>query len=526
MLYDLGEKRPEWVPEVVAHRLRRRFAVIRAAGEDLHLIELIGYDDSAARMFAKSSTRAPAEFVEHVLPAVLDISDAALIDDQPPKYDAVWPILIKGDHPTAKEACLTGLAEALRDVIPELRRRDTHLANHLLLALYRGGAERYADRDLKLQVCRKAFAESRGHCGKSIADVLGSIEDPLPDDAVQMLHWLATEHEDPAKEAWREDAGNGQTYYNGDIHMNGINTTRGRAADALRDLILTDPAYIDRFGPTLDRMSRDQSAAVLSCLAGTLGAVAYHDRALSMRTFLGMNLYEDRLLATPHVCEFIRGGLRDSFPALLPIVERMLRSTEPEVREAGARLISIAALHHESAAYLVDKAVRGDPRQRLGVAKVAAANIANPECRAWCEAKLATLFNDCDADVRDRAASCFSYLENQDLDTYGTLITAFCDSRASAGSTFWLLHTLEDSLETLPGMTCKVCESILDRLAEARAVPNDGGFDDINTVAKLAFRTYQQHQNDDWTSRSLALIDRLCLEGIPGTGAEFEHFER
>ena len=48
----------------------------------------------------------------------------------------------------------------------------------------------------------------------------------------------------------------------------------------------------------------------------------------------------------------------------------------------------------------------------------------------------------------------------------------------------------------------------------------------INTVAKLAFRTYQQHQNDDWTSRSLALIDRLCLEGIPGTGAEFEHFER
>jgi hypothetical protein len=66
----------------------------------------------------------------------------------------------------------------------------------------------------------------------------------------------------------------------------------------------------------------------------------------------------------------------------------------------------------------------------------------------------------------------------------------------------------------------------LDRLAEARTGPNDGGLDYINTVAKLAFRTYQQHQNDDWTSRSLDLIDRLCLEGIPGTGAEFEHFER
>ena len=50
-----------------------------------------------------------------------------------------------------------------------------------------------------------------------IADVLGSIEDPLPDDAVQMLHWLATEHEDPTREAWTENAGGGQKYFNGDI---------------------------------------------------------------------------------------------------------------------------------------------------------------------------------------------------------------------------------------------------------------------------------------------------------------------
>ena len=73
-----------------------------------------------------------------------------------------------------------------------------------------------------------------------------------------MLDWLATEHEDPAREAWQEDAGGGQPYYNGDIHVNGINTTRGQAADAVRDLILTDAAYIDRLRPTLERMIRDR----------------------------------------------------------------------------------------------------------------------------------------------------------------------------------------------------------------------------------------------------------------------------
>ena len=35
MLHDLGENRPEWVPEVLSHRLQRRLAVTRASGEDL-----------------------------------------------------------------------------------------------------------------------------------------------------------------------------------------------------------------------------------------------------------------------------------------------------------------------------------------------------------------------------------------------------------------------------------------------------------------------------------------------------------
>ena len=49
---------------------------------------------------------------------------------------------------------------------------------------------------------------------------------------------------------------------------------------------------------------------------------------------------------------------------------------------------------------------------------------------------------------------------------------------------------------------------------------------DAYTVTKLIFRTYQQHQNDERTSHSLDLIDRLCLEGIGDAGREFEQFER
>ena len=727
-LHGLGENRPEWIPEVLAHRFRRRVAVILASGKDLRQAELLGYDDFATEMFEKSATRAPAAYVEHVLPVVLEISDSALIGDEPPKFDAVWSILIKTEHPDGEDACLTGLVMALTalarasntdlsNVIADLRRRDSHIANHLLLAIYRGGATHYADEAasllcdepwrfqcgffanrywcameairavfphctvgnrnkleaailcyvdpyertmdgykengrtrftllsaiskdlrstradahfeemtrkfgapqgepraikasfvespiknasagkmtdahwlraitkyraeypahlssgyptggatqlarvleaqvkqeperfarlslrfpadanpvyierilaalkeasvttaLKLQVCRKAFEESCGHSGQSIADVLGSMEYPLSDEAVRMLHWLATEHGDPDREAWREGAGYGKAYYNGDIYTNGINTTRGRAANAIHDVILEDVTNVERFRPTLARMIRDPSPSVLSCVAGAVEAVAFNDVSLGMSFFRRMNLSEDRLLATKNVFRLIHHGFRASLAEMLPIVSRMLRSSELDVQEAGGRLASIAALIHENSRDATDLAVealRGDARARLGVAQVASANITVPKCRAWCEETLVALFNDDDADVRRKASTCFSNLGGEALGTYGDLIASFCDSRAFARDSFWIVRALEDTLGRLPGMTCSVCERLLD--------PRLGG---THTVGKLIFRTYQQHQQDEWASRALDLIDRLCLEGVGDIGSEFEEFER
>ena len=733
MIRALCNNRPEWVPEVVAHWFRRRLSVIRVAGTDLRSQDFFGYDQSAAEIFKASAKLAPAAFVGHVLPVVLEVSDFAQFDDTPPKHDAVWPFLMKTEHPRSAEACLLELAGALGtvahentmdlcEVIGELRSRHTNVANYLLLALYTGGATRYADEavallcdepwrfqcgfsdspqwcameairavfphctaesgkrfeavilgyihpyertkegykqagwsrfallsaipselrsargnahfeelkrkfgepegephgitagvvvspikkdaatkmtddqwlraiakhhsddsrhfsrdeltggasqlaqqlnaqaeedperfarlslrfpmdanpaylervlsalvkasiasDLKLRVCRKAFAESLGPCGQSIADVLGKVEDRLPDDAVQMLHQLVTEHEDPDREAWQEG------YYGGDILNSGINTTRGRAADAIRDLIFADATYIERFYPTLNQMTQDRSTAVLSCVAGTLCAVSYHDPALSMSLFQRMTLSEDLLLATRYICRFIHARLRDNFTELRPIIERMLRSSASEVRKVGARFAGLAFLAHEHAAdHLVDGALQGDAQRRFGIAEVAAANIAVPECRVWCETRLAALFDDDNPEVRREAASCFRQLQENSLDDYVDLIATFRDSKAFEENSFSILDALEKSPRRLPGMICEICEKFLDCLANrARDIRSRHASGlPVRTVAKLIFRTYQQHQADKWTSRSLDLIDRLCLEQISDAWHEFEQFER
>jgi len=340
-----------------------------------------------------------------------------------------------------------------------------------------------------------------------------------------MLQWLGTEHGDPQKELWRTVAESGQFYYGGDIYAHGINTARGRAAEAIHRLILSDAAYIRRFRPTIERMIVDRSAAVRSCVAGVLRSVSSHDSALGMSFFRRMDLKEERLLAANHVVEFVGNHLLREFPALRPTVERMLRSSQPKVCEAGATLASVAAMLHEDAVELGEESVRGNRHQRVGVAQVAAYYAGDPRFRAWCEAHLPILFDDKDAGVRESAAQCFDRLPAETLHTCEDLIEAFCNSAAFAENKFSLLKSLEESTIRLPGITCQVCEQSLNEPAMAA----DGGLDvdrDKYYEAKLIFRTYQQHQNDKWTSRSLNMIDRLCLLGHREVENQFEEFDR
>lgn len=727
--------------EVIAHWVRRRLVLIQDQRDENGKVkwrDLFNHDNSGSKDFHEAATKAPEAFVRHVLPVVLEISDAALYKDDanPPRLNAVWPILFYRQHESIDSACLNSLVAALRtlanehpdelgDSIVELRKRDTSIANYLLLNLYTVGGRHFADEavtlmcnepwrfkcgfsdssywvamqtiqavvphcsadnrvklegailryspeyertagghksagrgrfallsgilpahrskdaqarfqelerkfgkpiepprgihggwvgspiaqgaadkmtddqwlkaiakyrsedrlnlwedlekggapelagtlrefvrndperfahlslkfppgtnpvyiertldglkgtaipaELKVAVCGKAYTESRKECGTAIADLLGSMEDALPDDTLQILDWLATEHPDPEKELWSVEAWEGKPYYAGDIHTHGINTTRGRAAEAIRNLILRDARYITRFRSTLDRLVRDQSLSVRSCVASTLLAVARHDVPLALQLFKRLAATDERLLHTPYSERFIYYGLREHFEELRPFVETMLRSSTLDVNRAGARLASVAALHHQSAANLVDEAISGTASQRRGIAEVAASNITYLEWRAWCEGRLLQLFNDADTEVRREAASCFRQLEDEPLEKYEDLIMAFCESAAYEKDSFSILHVLEQSVRRLPGITCFVCEKFLARFSDEAKDIRTHRAGDVHIVVKLLFRTYQQHQSDNWAPRCLDLIDRMCLEGIRDVKGGLEEFER
>ena len=173
--WGLADRQPAWVPELLAHQLRRRIGR-KSETEWRDGLDHGGAGREAIRI---AGEREPRTFVDHVLPAVLDVARAAPRsgpDATPPVRDAMWPFLTKGEALTDADACLHALADALAalaragDELPaeiaSLSESGLNVANYLLLALYRGGATRYAD-DAVIAFCDQPWRFDCGYADSS-----------------------------------------------------------------------------------------------------------------------------------------------------------------------------------------------------------------------------------------------------------------------------------------------------------------------------------------------------------------------
>jgi len=369
--------------------------------------------------------------------------------------------------------------------------------------------------EVKLEACREASRRWSLECGAELADLIGTIAERLPDDVFDSLTWLAEKHPDPSSDPVPGSDG---------LFGSGIGTVRGRAALAARSVLFQtgDPRLIS----LAERLVNDPSAAVRSCVASTLVAVAGRDLPRAIRLLDRLIDTDDRILIVDDVQRLINYGLAEHFTELRPFVERMLRSSVDDLANGGARLASLAALYDKDANDLVDEAANGNQHQRLGVAQVASANVGIEVCSAWCVTQMRRFFHDPVPDVRREAASGFRQLSSTPLEPFETLILEFCDSPAFGDDSASLIYTLDETKELLPGTACAVAERFIDRFAaEARDITTSR-VADAYTLVPLIFRVYHQHQRDAWAARSLDVIDRVCLEGLQERDAQFDKYER
>ncbi len=379
--------------------------------------------------------------------------------------------------------------------------------------------------DLKLDVVRLVFGIEEEACLRPALDVLGSINDVmLPENAIAFIK-RAVQNSDPEVEIWDQET----PYYGGNMLDHGINTVRGDAAEAIRNLISENEIYIDVFREELERLASDSSLAVRSVAASTIHVIYIHNQEYALQLLDKLITADDRLLTSNYLVRFLRVLLRAQIAFMRPLIQRMLASTNEKTRDEGGVLACLARLYHESANDLAETALAGDEKTRLGAAEVAQANILHPECREWCEQTLPRLFNDESNEVRQKAAHCFWHLwqsPETPLTDFENLIGVFLKSPAFITDSSMLVHALTDSRQRLPTLTLDICEEFVNRCSdEARDIRTSRAADETY-IGKLVFTAYEQLEGETSQIRALDLIDAMCLEGLHTAREQLSSLER
>lgn len=386
--------------------------------------------------------------------------------------------------------------------------------------------------DARLNVCRKAYKEHPADTGGEIADLLGAVTEELPDDAVDMLVSLATEHPDPSAHSVREIWDTGTRVQPGrDLITAGINSTRGKAVGGIAALIERDDRYVERFRDAAERIVRDSNPAVRAVAGGLICSVAAIDPERAFRLFAVLvsgasGSEEDALLATPYIRHYVQWDARQNFARQRPYILRALESADSEVNRVGAEMASVAVLCGSDASDVVEMAQAGNTEHRRGIALVAADVVQLSEHREWAEAQLGRLFADSDRENQRIAAGCFRSLEGSALEDYDALITNFCSSPAFPRYADGLLHALEESSYRLPGIVCIVLIGLFERSDADTWDFQSEGYIDPDTVVKLVMRIYHQHPGTEWASKCLDLFDKMSLSGMPYMKSALEDYER
>jgi hypothetical protein len=335
--------------------------------------------------------------------------------------------------------------------------------------------------------------------------------------------WYATEDPDPQRELWRTDAGNGQPYYGGDILTTGINSARGRAAEAA--LIFRDAERAPIFSQSLERMVEDPSIGVRSCVASTLTAVLNYDRDLAVELFKRLCDTEAVLLSTREVENFIFYAARTHFGTLESIIEQMLASSDPNVVAAGARQACLASLEVAEARSLAEGCVSGAEAQRVGAAEVYSAYLRTARYRSVCEDALMRLFHDDSNKVRSEASKCFYRFGGGELGEYTNLVDAFIRSTAFSTEHRQMICALKTTTSELPETSILACERFLDLVSSKVADPWTGA-DLAEDAVEILVRTYNQSRNLQTQTRCLDLFDRMAQLGVYGVDKALEQYER
>ncbi len=336
----------------------------------------------------------------------------------------------------------------------------------------------------------------------------------VPDDLLDLIADWALHDPNPAKELWRIPASSGEPYYGGDPHSHGINSNRGAAVLVVcRCAMSRKPPQVERTFQLLEQAADDPSTAVRTCVVERLGPMLNEDDVCTLAIFERTLEGHPKLLQSPLVHRFLYWTYREHFPQTRPIIEALLSDEDDATRQAGARLVCLAAFQYPEVDEFAGRVTRGDVAMRRGAAQVYARNLEIQDVESVCQERLLRLMHDSDEQVRDHMDECFQYLRPEHLNRLQPFIEQFLTSPALMNGARHLVEYLAPLAPDAPDLALMATERILD-VAGSEVT-------DIRTAAammerdlvRLPLTVYTHSFGPDEKSRAMGLFERMLELG-------------
>lgn len=318
--------------------------------------------------------------------------------------------------PDADPAYFTALIRALTDSNPSQDVRDWVPASVADLEAIFEHVGECRSREFILALCRAIGKRDDGRWSDRTIETITSY----------------AEHPDPAPEEFsmRSRMSDGEASV-ADVALTAINCVRGVVASTIATLMWRRPDAHDRFWPPARRLLSDPHPSVRYEALGICLPVWNRNRDLAID--LAMSACEhrdDRVLGSRWLNRLIDHARATHLDKLIPVIERMAKSSEAEVAEAGAMWATAAWLGAGECKSLVDACRVGSKAQRLGVAEAAAGYFASDVEAENTHDLLAAMFDDVEPDVRARGAGVFRRTDVLAIDEAVRLAMRFVQSSA------------------------------------------------------------------------------------------------
>jgi hypothetical protein len=339
----------------------------------------------------------------------------------------------------------------------------------------------------------------------------------VPLDIVETLRDRMVNATDPGSDLIQVEQREGFGDQHADLLTSGINTARGSLARTMAGLLAPDAdgQRTRLVVSVLNRMAEDSSVSVRASAALLIGSSMRHALAEARAAFARLIDTDDRLLATPPVRQLLIYLGNDDPDTAMPVVQRMLASTHPGVREGGGRLATFAALEWQrSEALIVAQALGEEVRQ--GIAYVAAHRLTTTSETGTAVTLLNRLFHDAAPLVRQSAAAVAAVLRGQALIPFKPVLREFIASPAFSEGISQLLITLENAPDKIDDLVLHSVRQFITTAGTDVGDISTRAAAESHHVGRLIIRGLTQTDNPDVRSALLDAIDELLRLGAFG----------